>query len=60
MSIKSLRDALCTTNNIISSQIEKFEQWEAETSVVLYETIEQLRAERVIIWWIIKNLDLEE
>ena len=60
MSIKSLRDALCATNKIISSQIENFEQWEAETSVVLYETIEQLRAERVIIWWIIKNLDLEE
>jgi hypothetical protein len=60
LSIKSLRDALCATNKIISSEIEKFEQWEAETSVVLYETIEQLRAERVIIWWIIKNLDLEE
>ena len=59
MSKKILRDALCATNGIISSAIDKFEQWEAETSVVLYETIEQLKAERVIIWGLIEKLDLE-
>jgi len=59
LSIKTLRDALCVTNKIISSEIDKFEQWEAETSIVLYETIEQLKAERVIIWGLIEKLDLE-
>jgi len=59
LSKKILRDALCATNGIISSAIDKFEQWEAETSVILYETIEQLKETRIKIWWMIQNLDLE-